>query len=245
MQRNLQDPEKIIREAASDTYQVQEIFHTIQGEGPFAGQPAVFVRLTGCNLQCPQCDTDYTSRRQLMSAEGIQEAVMRKHEGSPCRLIVITGGEPFRQPIVPLIEHLISHGLYKVQIETNGTVRPDRSPGQYDTLLRLAHRGDLTIVCSPKTGKVQATLQPLIAAYKYVLATDDARPDGLPTRALEHPCSPYLARPHAGFTGKVYLQPVDVQDPEENARHMTYTAEMCMAHGYTLCLQMHKIVNLP
>lgn len=103
----------------------------------------------------------------------------------------------------------------------------------------------LVIVCSPKTGKVQPTLLPLIGAYKYVLAWGDARKDGLPTRALEHPCSPYLARPHAEFCGKVYLQPVDVQDPAENAQHMTYAAEMCMQHGYTLCLQMHKIVNLP
>ena len=42
------------------SYDVHSIFPTIQGEGPFVGQPAIFIRLAGCNLQCPACDTDYT-----------------------------------------------------------------------------------------------------------------------------------------------------------------------------------------
>jgi len=47
--------------------EVQDIFSTIQGEGPFAGKPAVFLRLAGCNLRCFFCDTDFESRRTTLS----------------------------------------------------------------------------------------------------------------------------------------------------------------------------------
>ena len=50
---------------------VHSIFYTIQGEGPFAGETAVFVRLAGCNLQCPLCDTDYTSDRRMVGPMGL------------------------------------------------------------------------------------------------------------------------------------------------------------------------------
>ena len=54
MKTNTQEPEKIDRDRHLD---VHSIFHTIQGEGPYCGHPAVFIRLAGCNLQCPGCDT--------------------------------------------------------------------------------------------------------------------------------------------------------------------------------------------
>ena len=71
---NIQPIEK--RELSVDgSVQVHSIFYTLQGEGPFSGQPAVFVRLAGCNLQCPACDTDYTSRRTPMPVAAILDAV--------------------------------------------------------------------------------------------------------------------------------------------------------------------------
>ena len=54
---------------------VHSIFNTIQGEGPLAGKPAVFVRLAGCNLQCVQCDTDYTSKEEKLSPPAIVERI--------------------------------------------------------------------------------------------------------------------------------------------------------------------------
>ena len=59
--------------------EVHSIFYTIQGEGPFCGTPAVFIRLAGCNLQCPSCDTNYTSKRRTMTAEEIVNEVRRAH----------------------------------------------------------------------------------------------------------------------------------------------------------------------
>lgn len=215
---------------------LHSLFPTIQGEGPFAGKPAVFVRLAGCNLQCPACDTEYTEGAIDVMPEYIYKEVV-KHERIG-RLVVLTGGEPFRQNIAPLIEMLISRGI-KVQIETNGTLAPSEN---MDTLKRT---GMLTVVCSPKAGKVNEKLQPFITAYKYVLNADSVhKDDGLPLRALGHPANPHVARPYLGFAGTVYVQPVDVKDATENQRHLDACLRSCLKYGYTLCLQLHKIIGM-
>ncbi|MGH8904199.1 MAG: 7-carboxy-7-deazaguanine synthase QueE [Egibacteraceae bacterium] len=103
---------------------------TFQGEGQSAGQQAVFVRLSRCNLSCSWCDTPYTwdwsrfdpraeSRRIPV---GMVAAWVL---ASPVRLVVITGGEPLLQQtgLVPLVEHLAAAGR-RVEIETNGTIPP-------------------------------------------------------------------------------------------------------------------------
>lgn len=215
---------------------LHSIFPTIQGEGPFAGRPCVFVRLAGCNLQCPLCDTEYTEGAIDVMPEYILGEVVR-HRGLG-RLVVITGGEPFRQNVEPLIKLLISKG-FRVQIETNGTLAPN---GDYAAIQKS---GMLTIVCSPKAGKVNEALQPFINCYKYVMSANSVREeDGLPFRALGHPANPYVARPHLGFGGTVYLQPVDVKDQTENQRHLDACIRSCMKYGYTLCLQLHKILGM-
>src|SRR5574343_1826946 len=86
-----------------DTLEVHSIFSTIQGEGPFCGRPAVFVRLAGCNLQCPGCDTDYTQNRARLDYEIILSIIRDQLAltASKANLIVVTGGEPFRQNIAP------------------------------------------------------------------------------------------------------------------------------------------------
>lgn len=211
------------------------IFRTIQGEGPFAGTPAVFVRLAGCNLQCPLCDTDYTSGRYQATPEHVLEKIVA--EAVKTRFVVITGGEPFRQNIVPLCKLLLSRG-YRVQIETNGTLF---NPG----LIEFAGNTRFSIVCSPKAGKVTASLEPFITAYKYVISADAmSTEDGLPLKALGHPANPHVARPHIGFTGPVYVQPVDMKIESENQRHLDAAIRSCMKYGYTLCLQIHKIIGL-
>lgn len=100
---------------------VHSIFRTLQGEGPFTGHSAIFIRLAGCNLQCPACDTDYTSKRSLMSVQTIIDKVNTLKIGQTIQLIVITGGEPLRQNISDLCI-LLYQAHYTVQIETNGTL---------------------------------------------------------------------------------------------------------------------------
>jgi 7-carboxy-7-deazaguanine synthase len=102
--------------------QLTEIFYTVQGEGAFAGTPAVFVRLAGCNLSCTFCDTDYS----LKSLAAVDDVVERVQAAAPeCPMVVLTGGEPFAQrESVELIEALRRAGK-RVHVESNGTLYAD------------------------------------------------------------------------------------------------------------------------
>ena len=98
---------------------VNEIFYSIQGESSYAGLPCVFVRLSGCNLRCSYCDTQYAYDEGFeMELEDILEKVGNYN----CRLIEITGGEPLMQKeTTRLIRKLIDSGC-KVLLETNGSL---------------------------------------------------------------------------------------------------------------------------
>ncbi len=95
---------------------VNEIFFTLQGEGYYSGTPAVFVRLSGCNLRCPFCDTQHEAGVEMSE----EEIVDRVGEWSWCRHVVITGGEPSLQLTASLVDALHAAGHY-VAVETNGT----------------------------------------------------------------------------------------------------------------------------
>lgn len=222
---------------------VHHIFPTIQGEGPFSGNRAIFIRLAGCNLQCPDCDTDYTSlgtRKSLQQKLSPLQIVAEVSELAPSPyVVVITGGEPFRQNIGPVIVELIEAGYY-VQVETNGTLFVDIWAGMPDEYSKR-----LTIVCSPKTGKINPQLAPHITEYKYVLSADEIDDeDGLPTLALHHPANPRVARPPPEFEGDVYIQPADAEDEIENRRNAEACVRSCKRFGYILSLQLHKILGL-
>jgi 7-carboxy-7-deazaguanine synthase len=210
------------------TLKVHSIFDTIQGEGPLAGIPATFVRLWGCNLQCPACDTEYTSQLIEMPFEEIATQCGRTH-------IVLTGGEPLRQKVSGFVDHVHASPLNKVvQIETNGT-----APYMGDTR-------DVVIVCSPKVAHIHEGLQP--HAWKYVLSADSICPeDGLPLTVLGRPVRP--ARPPKTVLREwdltsIYVQPEDSGNPDQNAKNLDACVETCLKHGYRLCLQVHKIAGL-
>lgn len=238
MHINIQPIEKRVHQ---DHLEVHSIFRTIQGEGPFTGQSAVFIRLAGCNLRCPSCDTDYTSKRFLANAQTLLAMVEDLNLFS--RLVVITGGEPFRQDITELVVALVRFG-YRVQIETNGTLAPD--PALYPLVtMDIRDRSGCFIVCSPKAGKVHPALEPVIGAYKYVLTSGKTEAsDGLPITVLDHSVAPRVARPPLTFRGPVYVQPADMQDEELNQRNLSCCIKAVMEYGYTLQLQIHKIINM-
>lgn len=235
---NIQPIEKADRRA-DHTLDVHSVFYTIQGEGPLTGHPAIFVRLAGCNLQCPGCDTDYTSTRERMSPEALVRRVQAAHPGP--RLVVITGGEPFRQAI-GLFTQLLGDTGYQIQIETNGTLPPPEG-------LALG----TWVVVSPKAGKVHPDTAAIAVAWKYVLDHRSVDPDdGLPVLALDHSASPRVARPPADFPiGAIYVQPMDTAmlaqpfpSQTHNSRNLTAVHETCMRHGYTMQLQLHKILGV-
>ncbi len=102
---------------------INEIFHSIQGEGTRAGLPCVFVRLTGCHLRCTYCDTEYSFfEGGWMSLDEIVAQV----DSYGCDFVEITGGEPLLQPdVYPLMSRLLeTHAL--VALETSGAISIDR-----------------------------------------------------------------------------------------------------------------------
>jgi 7-carboxy-7-deazaguanine synthase len=100
--------------------QITEIYKSLQGESTYAGMPCVFVRLTGCNLRCSWCDTEYSFYGgKKMSLEQVFEEV--ETLSSRPGLVEITGGEPMLQEreLVPLMQRMVEAG-YKVLLETSG-----------------------------------------------------------------------------------------------------------------------------
>ena len=152
---------------------VNETFLSLQGEGYFTGTAAFFLRLSGCNLACPFCDTQHQSFVEMTEEEIVEEASRHKP-----RHIVITGGEPALQLTQSLVDKLHAAGFF-IQVETNGTLPLPKgidwvtcSPkGDFPQFpvdeLKVLFMGDVTdpeAIISPLLGKesgVKLYLQPL------------------------------------------------------------------------------------
>lgn len=235
---NLQEPEGINH---SPYLELHSVFHTVQGEGPFAGRVAVFVRLAGCNLQCPLCDTDYTSKRERLSVPSIVgrvKALLSEHND----LVVITGGEPFRHAYLAELCLELTEAGYIVQIETNG--RLGVGFGDEQIFRRLTHDGNLHIVVSPKTPRVAGFIADIATAWKYVVDVGNVAEDGLPTMSLDHPGG--VARPPEYYEGVIYINPADAQDPFKNSKNRAAAVRAVFMDPARrrLGLQMHKVYEL-
>lgn len=108
--------------------QITEIYKSLQGESTYAGLPCVFVRLTGCNLRCSWCDTEYSfyGGRKMTPEQVFEEVEGLSLNGGA---VEITGGEPMLQEreLIPLMQRLVDSG-YKVLLETSGERELDRVP---------------------------------------------------------------------------------------------------------------------
>jgi 7-carboxy-7-deazaguanine synthase len=108
--------------------QITEIYKSLQGESTYAGLPCVFVRLTGCNLRCTWCDSEYTFHGgRKMTPEQVMDEVSRLSPNGG--LVEITGGEPMLQErdLLPLMRQLLEAG-YRVLLETSGERPLQRVP---------------------------------------------------------------------------------------------------------------------
>lgn len=225
---------------------VQEIFKTIQGEGPLAGTPAIFIRLAGCNLRCHFCDTEFESGMENRIPVHVMRDQIRNIKGdSGIKLAVITGGEPMRQNLHALLANLFNvQGLEHVQIETAGVIWIPK----LETWLKT---GQLSIVCSPKTPGIHIEMLEYCHDWKYIVAAGQcSEEDGLPIYSTQsRGLKQTLFRP-ALFQGdsvdqkhQIWIQPMD--DGENTQANIQEAIRICLKFGYRLSYQLHKTLNLP
>jgi len=104
------------------TLKIKEIFASIQGEGLRCGEPTFFIRLAGCNLRCPWCDTKYAWRGgKIYTVDEILHQIEQLHLKWPINWVCLTGGEPLLQDIKDLVLVLKKAG-FCLQLETNATL---------------------------------------------------------------------------------------------------------------------------
>lgn len=253
------------------TFLVADLFRSVQGEGPYQGRPATFVRLAGCNLRCRWCDTGFDPSMEV-DAGTLAELVLRNvvDDRSPRPLVVITGGEPLLHPLPLLLAELEKRAplLFPaaiVQIETAGATWPRWEwGGRERSVLDLMRRFEnVHVVLSPKTGSLpdgwlRVPQQFGIGRFsvKYVIEEGAVDPkDGLSTRC---PQTGVDGRPPARVPGApphaVYVQ--GCTDPrwfDENERdvgeHYTLrnqraAARVAMEHGYVYSTRCHMDLGL-
>jgi 7-carboxy-7-deazaguanine synthase len=209
------------------TYQVKEIFYTLQGEGANAGRPAVFCRFAGCNLWsgreedreravCRFCDTDFVGTDgpnggRFADAVALADAIASRWTGAgPARrLVVFTGGEPLLQLDTPLIDAVHARG-FEIAVESNGTLA---APAGIDWLC-----------VSPKAGAplVQRRGQEL----KVVVPQPGLALDELAMLDFEH----------------FFLQPMDGPDRAANTE---WAIARCLRDPrWRLSVQTHKVIGI-
>lgn len=242
IQQNNQEALKVEKEEPKNSnLSIEEIFYSLQGEGPLSGEPACFVRLAGCNLKCSPCDTFFSSHIPF----SVDAVVDRAKKITPVHvgLCVVTGGEPFRQFLMPVLVRELLDRFTTVQVETSGSC--------FQAGFRMVaweYGSRLQVVCSPKTAKLHKEIIPLVTAYKYVVRAGHVGRDGLPDEEPQQFKAVAVARPEPNWTGgipPIYISPWDEYNAEKNAANIKAAVESCLQHGYRLSLQAHKIVNLP
>lgn len=205
---------------------VKNIFKTLQGEGPNVGVPSIFIRLGGCNLACSFCDTDFEDYEELTLEyvlEQVKSMCLNEQGVRTVNLIVITGGEPFRQEIAPICQTLINMN-FTVQIETNGTIYRTTPP-------------EVEIICSPKVVNnkyisVRADMLERITAFKFLLSTN---------------ISEYSRVPELGqskYKIPVFVQAMDEYNHEINVNNKKLAVFVALNNGYRLSYQIHKDLNI-
>jgi len=220
-------------------YPINEMFQTLQGEGYFTGLPAIFIRLQGCPVGCPWCDTQHTwdkladrevslfsvlaktkesDKWAASSAEELLAIIAR--QGYQARHVVITGGEPCIHDLVPLTQRLIEQG-FSCQIETSGTHEVRCMPETWVTVSpKVNMRGGYDVIAQAlnRANEIKHPVGRMrdIEALDNLLTT---LPDGqLPM---------------------ISLQPIS---QKEDATRLCI--ETCIARNWRLSVQTHKYLNI-
>jgi organic radical activating enzyme len=229
---------------------LHSMFYTIQGEGPWAGKPTIFIRLAGCNLQCAFCDTEFTEGARKIDLSGLlalMAAMSAEHE---CKRFVLTGGEPMLQRIDVLMQ-CARGDIYGClfQIETAGTVWPHGLSQimPWRTATPTGEEDFCTIVCSPKTPKVHKAMPMWCDHWKYIVQVGLMDENGWP---LVRPGGPRVFVPDPAiqklrFADTFYMQPCDLpDDPAASAANMRLASTLALLWGRMLSVQIHKVAGL-
>ena len=232
---------------ATKIFRVNEIFQSIQGEGPSVGTPVVFVRFSGCNLDCPFCDTDHDSFQELTADEIVNRAFEFSVEGKFCPAItcVFTGGEPLLQFDKELVEKMLAVG-FGLAVETNGAKDTElKSPG----LEFLSYFID--VVVSPKTKEMSGRVLDLATCLKVLVPL----PGGLKASDISEMVDRMRPRSHLDLMRKSFvLQPTmpreGFQSDEwksncEEAVSLVSDWEEEFGVRWRLIPQVHKIIGIP
>ena len=214
-----------------------EIFTSLQGEGPSAGRPSTFVRLSNCNLACAWCDTAYTWRFTGPDAfERKAEQVVLSEQDTAARILafdgnrlVVTGGEPLLQgPALAKLLALLPD--MHVEIETNGTVVPppalDPLVHQYNVSPKLAHSGNPAAKALVPE-RLSAFAADPRAWFKFVVATP-----GDVTEVLA------LAATYAIPRERLFVMPEGTASATLRTRSR-WLAEICAREGLRLSDRLH------
>ena len=210
------------------SYQIKEMYYTLQGEGHHSGRPAVFCRFAGCNLWsgreedrkhaiCNFCDTDFVGTNGINGGkfERVKELTtaiksLWPKDSKQLPFVVLTGGEPMLQVDENLVDALHKESFF-VAIETNGTI--------------LCTKSIDWICVSPKNNT--KLLQTTGDELKLVYPQENAKPEKFESLNFQH----------------FYLQPMDGKDKEKNTRD---TINFCKLNPlWKLSIQTHKILDIP
>ena len=220
--------------------QVTEIYRSLQGESSYAGLPCVFVRLTGCNLRCTWCDSEYTfSGGRKMGLEEVEAEVRRL---APAGLVEITGGEPLLQEreAVPLMERLLALG-YTVLLETSGERSLEKVPPPVIKIVdvKCPHSGEFGTFCDENLAalSVQDEVKFVLAdRTDYEFARDFTRRHELTSRVHSVIFSPAFRKDASGARDGSHC----LLDPQQ-------LAQWILEDGLEvrLGLQIHKFIWEP
>jgi organic radical activating enzyme len=201
---------------------VNEVFYSVQGEGARAGQPSVFVRLTGCNLACGFCDSEFKSGKDMTNEELLiamlhqvpQSARDRFMSGDLEMWIVWTGGEPTEQLKAEHVQWFKDR-LWKQAIETNGTLPV---PAGLDW-----------VCCSPKVAE-------------HVLKKNF--PDGVDElRYVRHSGQPGVPVPSV-HAKRLFLSPM-FHGNKPDMENVQHCFKLCLENPqWSLSLQTHKLIKV-
>ncbi|WP_404402413.1 7-carboxy-7-deazaguanine synthase QueE [Idiomarina seosinensis] len=221
------------------TYRINEMFETLQGEGTFTGVPSIFIRLQGCPVGCPWCDTQHTwetrpqdqvsvaamlakstaaSAWAEMTADDIMDTIVA--QDYQAKHVVITGGEPAMFDLLPLSQVLEANGL-QLQIETSGTFELKVSRQTWVTVSpKLDMPGGYLVRpdCMARANEIKHP----IAMQKHIDALDQL-----------------LARCDLREDVQICLQPIS-QRPRATALAM----QTCIRRNWRLSVQLHKYLNI-